>query len=58
MTFVLFHSLLTDVSKVNVVKLDEHISEIKIVNAPRTILKKEQHDDLGKLYMVYKSKFV
>jgi hypothetical protein len=45
-TFVLFHSLLTDVSKVNVVKLDIHISEIKKVNAPRTILKKEQHDDL------------
>jgi hypothetical protein len=29
MTFVLFHSLLTDVSKENMVKLDIHISEIK-----------------------------
>jgi hypothetical protein len=48
MTFVLFHSLLTDVSKVNMVKLDIQISEIKKVNAPRTILKKEQHDDLVK----------
>jgi hypothetical protein len=47
-TSVLFHSLLTDVSEVNVVKLDIHISEIKKVNVPRTILKKEQHDDLIK----------
>jgi hypothetical protein len=47
-TFVLFHSLLTDVSKVNMVKLDIQISEIKKVNAPRTILKKEQHDDMVK----------
>jgi hypothetical protein len=49
-TFILFHSLLTDVSKVNMVKLDIHISEIKkcITIVPRTILKKEQHDDLIK----------
>jgi hypothetical protein len=32
-----------------VVKLDiQHLSEIKKVNAPKTILKKKQHDDLVK----------
>jgi hypothetical protein len=45
MTFALFHSLLTDISKVNMVKLDIHISEIKKLNVLRNILKKEQHDD-------------